>query len=198
MINDSNLQSCKSDISAIIFSVLDQYDSPYRTLLRKVNNIDVEYFDHIDLNSEVLNPQLTLDAKEKIINDVQALADNILTSELAQKLATEINLKLQKKNNPNFDEQLLKKTIFSLNHDIIDLHDSYLAYSTEPSSYDNNNLQKLFKKAQEITWLESILNTNKEDIKDFHDSLMNNIFWECKKLIVKRYLEFIRMMLDHI
>ena len=198
MINDSNLQPCKSDISAIIFSVLDQYDSPYRTLLRKVNNIDIEYFDHIDLNSEVLNPQLTLELKEKIINDVNALADNVLTSELAQKLATEISLRIQGETSTSYDEESLKKAIFTLNQDIIDLHDAYIAYSSEFGPFDNNSLQKQFKEAQKITWLEDIMDTNKEDIKEFHNSLMNSTFWECKKLIVKRYLDFIRTMLDNI
>lgn len=198
MINDSNLQPCKSDISTIIFSVLDHYDSPYRTLLRKVNNIDKEYFDHIDLNTEVLNPELTLELKEKIIDDVKALADNILTSELAQKLATEISLRIQEKNSTTYDEKSLKKAIFTLNQDIIDLHDAYIAYSSEFGPFDDNSLQKQFKEAQKITWLEDIMNTNKEDIKEFHNSLMNSTFWECKKLIVNRYLDFIRSMLDNI
>lgn len=198
MINDSNLQSCKSDISTIIFSVLDQYDSPYRTLLRKVNNIDIEYFDHIDLNSEVLNPQLTLELKEKIINDIKTLTDNVLTSELAQILAKEISLRIQEKNGTSYDEKLLKKAIFTLNQDIIDLHDAYIAYSSEFGPFDNNSLQKQFKEAKKITWLEDIMDTNKEDIKEFHNSLMNSTFWECKKLIVKRYLDFIRTMLDNI
>lgn len=56
--------------NTIINELIQKPDSIYNSLMRKVNAIDTDYFESITHDENILSPELNLELKDKVLNDI--------------------------------------------------------------------------------------------------------------------------------
>ena len=54
---------------AITSRIIRDAESPYQQLMKKVNDIDINYFEDLPRDTEQLAPELNLELKEQVKND---------------------------------------------------------------------------------------------------------------------------------
>ena len=62
----------------IIAKVMEDIDSPCQLMRRKLKDIDIDYFEDISRDTEIIDPKLNLELKDRIRGDFQRSADELL------------------------------------------------------------------------------------------------------------------------
>ena len=71
--------------SLLFRSIISSESSPYRQMIKKLNDIDTDYFDKIPAWTEQLPSELDFQLRDNILKDFGKLADELLGLELKSK-----------------------------------------------------------------------------------------------------------------
>ena len=164
--------------------VLDN-KSPYHQAVKKLNDIDVDYFEKIPAWTEQLPTELDFQLKENILNDFDKLADELLNQELKTKCIGALLEARRTTIDP--EKEIMESTMASIKQ----FATLYFGRENPCPKVDEETLQKKYKKAKRRSFGERIIQSNKADVIDFHHALMHKTVWECKDLIESRIIQFI-------
>lgn len=168
--------------------VLDD-KSPYHQAVKKLNDIDVDYFEKIPAWEEQLPTKLDFQLKDNILKDFDNMANELLSQELKDRLIGELRESLSGAASTitKCDEKAVQGIMESLRQVALVYFGKY-----EPCpEIEEATLQKKYKKSRRRNILERIGQTNNADVIDFHHALMYKTVWECKGLIERRIMRFI-------
>lgn len=178
-----------SQFSTILFTnIISEESSPYHQMIKKMNDIDSDYFEKIPAWTEQLPSELDFQLKDNILKDFGKLADEVLGQELKSKC---MDLLIGEwKSIPNHDEN--RETLFEgAMASIKQFATLYFSRENPCPKVDEEALQRKYKKAKRRSLGERIIQSNNADVIDFHHALMNKTVWECKELIEERTIRFI-------
>ena len=167
--------------------VINDEKSPFKTMLNKAKDIDVDYFEKIERSDGVnrLSEQLNLGIKDQVVDAFGKMADSYyVDGDLLEQLKT---LALQEVENVED-----KKEFLTTLSDLLEWCAERGVPSAGWSRYSNADLLELYKNAKEITLMEFIRRNNVKDILEFYSALMDNTWWTCRELIVDRTKTFLR------
>lgn len=170
--------------------------SPYHQMMKKLYDIDVDYFDKIPAWTERIPTRLDFRLKSDILADFNALADQLLNQELKSRLTEKLLEGLHSDSgNCVISESEVRDTFGSLKLMI----PVYFNQTKPCPEVEEAELQKKYRKAKFRSLWERITRTNGGDVFGFHQALMYRTVWECKALIEDRSLKFIEeVMLETI
>lgn len=163
------------DLSKRLYDiVVEEVDAVYPKFMKRVNNIDLDYFDKIACYTEELPTELNLELRDKVLVDMKSHAVQLLE---------ESNLKegigaLTK----GTDEASAKEV---LNGAMKSIRCYVYAKSILNGSSDitEEELQKMYKEAQKRDMWEYIKRNNKNDIIRFYHALMNRTYEQSKDIL---------------
>lgn len=177
-----NEKLCNEIIDYVIDEVVRDGNSPYNMLLRKVNDIDVDYFENISRDQEQLSDELSVELKDKVIVQFAIMADDLfLNSTLAARLSAAVRDKAEG-SSPHLLE-CVKKALQQYAAD-------RLKFIPAPQA-TSKDLNKMFIAAKEVTLAERFLRNNKADVIEFYHALLQATVYDCRKLIEERTAVFI-------
>ena len=167
--------------------VIEDEQSPFKTMLSKAKDIDIDYFERINRSRGVnrLSEQLNLGVKDQVLEAFGKMADGYyVDGDLLEQLKA---LAFQKAEDSKDKKEFLK-TLAGLLAQCADKG----VPSAGWSRYSDNDLLEKYKNAKEITLKEFFMGNNVKDILEFYSALMDNIWWTCRELIVDRTKTFLR------
>ena len=178
----------------IISEVINKDDSPYKQMMKKVNDIDIDYFEDIERDGEKICSELNMELKEIVVGRFKEMANELLTeSDLENRLLSGIRLQIGNSNDNDICHKVLPTVVNALGK----YADERLLFILEPK-YDENELEKMYDNAKKITIIEHIMQNNKKDVIDFYHALMDRTEWECKALIEHRISLFLKQTAEKI
>lgn len=179
-----------SNYSTPLFNaVIFNDSSPYRQMVKKLYNIDTDYFEKIPAWTEQLPSELDFQLKENILNDFKKLADELLNQEMKTKCIGD--LLEARETTVDSEKEIVEGTMASIKQ----FATLYFGRENPCPKVDEKTLQKKYKKAKRRNIFERIGQTNNADVIDFHHTLMYKTVWECKGLIERRVICFIEEIL---
>ena len=146
----------------------------YPQFMKRVNNIDLDYFEDIVRDSEVIPKELNFELREIVLDDVKQYAMQLLeTSNIKRR----INAIMQDVNADTAREpfEQAKEHIRSYVY-----ASSIFNGSSEITEED---LLKMYTDAQKRDLWESITQNNKSDIIGFHHALMDKTYEQSKDVL---------------
>ena len=168
--------------------VLDD-KSPYHQAVKKLNDIDVDYFEKIPAWEEKLPTELDFQLKDNILKDFDKMADELLSQELKDRLKGELHESLS--GEANISAQCDENEVQGIMESLSQVALVYFGQYKPCPEIEEATLQKKYKKSRRRNILERIGQTNNADVIDFHHALMYKTVWECKGLIERRIMCFI-------
>ena len=185
------MSSIKDELfQSIITEVIEKEGSPYKQMLKKVNDIDVEYFEEIPRNGEKMDSRLNVDLKTEIVAVIEKMADDLLLkSGLQQTILADLKSRIENAKQQG-DPEEVSKDVKALVERLTKYAQGNLFFLPK-APFTEKELKDKWRKAKNITLLESVFTSNSPDIIDFYHSLMRQTEWECKNLVEIRTQSFI-------
>ena len=178
--------------NAITSRIVRDAESPYQRLMKKVNDIDINYFEDLPRDTERLAPELNLELKERVKDDFKALTSELLSDTLLEdRLVNAIRQEVE-----DFKPFIGDApTQTSLKDVMQQVHNNVVAaVTTLPCDISEAELQEKYNLAKERTLLEWVMNDNKADIINFYHALMNRTVWECKEILEEAIIKFVNRL----
>ena len=173
----------------LIANLISEESSPYHQMIKKMNDIDSDYFDKIPAWTEQLPSELDFKLKDDILKDFGKLADELLGQELKSRCLNQ--LIEEWRSVPNHENENRGTITEGSMASITQFATLYFNRENPCPKVDEETLQKKYNKAKRRGLFERIGQTNNADVIDFHHALMYKTIWECKELIEDRTIRFI-------
>lgn len=178
----------------IISTVITLPNSPYQRMISKVNAIDTDYFEPITRDENILSPELNLELKDKVLNDIDEQANRLFfDSDLMGQILADIRNRLEEEGNIETSQQTLTNTAQELRK----YAQERLLFIPTPK-YEDEELNRLYEQAKKVTLLEHILQNNRTDIIAFYRALMDRTEWECKALVERKTSQFLTKLAERL
>ena len=159
--------------------VVEEVETIYPQFMKRVNDIDLEYFEDIVRDSEEIPEELNFELREKVLDNMKHYAMQLLeTSNIKRR----INAIMQDVNADTAREAFVQAK---------ELIRSYVYASSilnGSSEFTEEELQKMYTDAQKRDLWERLTQSNKSDIIGFHHALMDKTY-EQSKVVLYRCVE---------
>ncbi len=172
----------------VIYETIKSETSPCKRLEKIINDIDIDFFEDITRDKNVLSPELNMGLKEKVTDafrcDMNALLDE---SGIEQQVLSDVHKSLVVLD----DTKIVAEVIHKLKSDLHKYAEERLLFVPAPE-YDMADLQEKYDRAREITVMERIMRNNKKDVIDFYHALLNRTEWECQNIMERSISELLQ------
>lgn len=195
MENRTVVADCRTKIYPIIHDIMDDV-IPYSELKREVNSIILACFEDLDRSSEVIEEDADIGLIDTIKDKIEIVIDGLLSSEMIDELSGEVVVRCQGLV-PIYGEHAIKETIFSLIEDIVNSQDLYLSVDSRREIKESELMEK-YLEAKERTLWEYITQSNDDDVREYYEAMLNKTFYECRRLVAKKYQDFIVSLVDRV
>ena len=165
----------------VVSTIITQENSPYLKIKKKILDIDIDYFETIQRDSNHLSNELSMSLREKVMKDFALLFDkSFIKSDLQENVRSLINERIVQHHHLTQEEKncVLKRLKELLSKYAYDR----LLFLTEPE-YTIEELNNLYTQAQKVTWIENITESNKTDILQFYQVLLHRTAWDCENFL---------------
>lgn len=164
-----------SDLGQRIYDVIkEEVDAIYPQFMKRVNDIDLNYFEGVIRDSEHLPKDLNFELRDKVLDDIKRYAMQLLEGSNIKKRLEAILKDIDPKQSGE-----VRDYVKDLIHSYVYTH-SVLNGS---SHYSEEELQKLYTEAKKRDLWERIAQTNKDDVIKFHHALMDKTYEQCKDVM---------------
>lgn len=154
--------------------VVHEVDAMYPQFIKRVNDIDIDYFEDITRDSEEMPKELNFELRDIVLEDIRLYAVQLLDgSGIKERIG-----KVLEGVGINERKEILEQTKK-------DLHFYVYASSVLNGSSDitEEKLQKLYIEAKKRNLWERVTQSNKSDVIEFHHALMNKTYEQCKDVL---------------
>lgn len=173
----------KSDISQGIFNiVVSEVEAIYPQFMKRVNDIDIDYFEDITHDSEVPPENLSFELRDKIFEDIRQYAMQLLAMSNIKMRIKAVLKDLDVTNAKQAIEDSRKK---------LRSYIKLCSFLNGSSCFTEEDLQKLYKAANKRNLWERITQTNKSDVIEFYHALMEKTYEQCKNILYECVESFI-------
>jgi len=157
----------------------------YPQFMKRVNDIDLDYFEDITRDSEEIPTELNLELRDKVLEDVR---------QYAMQLLQESGIK-------NRIEEIMKDTDAATAKETFDstkkLISSYIHVSSifnGSSRFTEEELENMYKEAKKRDLWERIIQNNKNDVIEFHHALMDKTYEQSKDALYASIESFLKTL----
>ena len=170
-------------LSQSIYDIVAQeVDAIYPQFMKRVNDIDIDYFENIERSSEIIPKELNIGLRDNVLDDVNQYAMQLLQeSNVKNRIAAileDANASTAKK---AFDgaKELIRGYVYTR------------CILNGSSDITEEELQKKYHDAKVRDLWELIVQNNKKDIIEFHHALMENTYEQCKDVLYENIISFL-------
>ena len=154
--------------------VVEEVEAIYPQFMKRVNNIDLDYFENIVRCSEEMPKELNFELREKVLDDVKQYAIQLLEKSNIKRRIDAIMQDVEADTARAVLEQakeLIRNYVYT---------SSILNGS---SDITEEELQKMYTDAKKRDLWERIAGNNKSDIIEFHHALMDKTYEQSKDIL---------------
>ena len=162
--------------------VAKEVDTIYPQFMKRVNDIDIDYFEDIVRDSEVIPEELNFKLRDKVMDDVNLYAMQLLEESDIKSLIAAIM--------KNIDAPTAKEA-FDGAKELIRHYVFAKCILNGSSDFTEEELQEMYKDAKKRDLWELIMQNNKKDIIAFHHALMDNTYEQCKYVLYESVISFL-------
>lgn len=174
----------------IIDKVVNAECSPYKSMMKKTTDIDIDYFEKINRGINTISDELNLELKDKVVESFSKLADGYYTStDFESGLVNTIQKKAEFIKD-TVDTNACKDFLNSLAKHLEQFVSSSNIHEGFPRR-TNAEIKTMYQDAKHVTIKEFLLGTNDEDILNFYNALMDNTWWACREVVVRKTNNFL-------
>ena len=165
----------KAKLSRLIYDiVVEEVETIYPQFMKRVNNIDLDYFEDIVRDSEEMPKKLNFELREKVLDDVKQYAMQLLEESNIKRRIDAIMQDVGEDSAREAFEQA-KKLIRSYVYANSIFNGS--------SDFTEEELQKMYTDAKKRDLWERIVGNNKNDVIGFHHALMDKTYEQSKDVL---------------
>ena len=163
--------------------VVEEVGLLYPQFIDRVNDIDIDYFEDISRDTEEIPEKLNFELRDIVLDDVRQYANQLL-KQSGIKGQIEALMK-------DTDADTASET-FGYAKELI--RDYVYTKSLINGSADltEEELQKMYIKAQRRNLWERVTKNNKSDVIKFHYALMNDTYERCKDILYESINSFLQ------
>ena len=176
---------------AIVSEVVAGESTPYQYLIKKVNDIDVDYFENITRDEETLSPELNMELKSRVIEKFKEETARLYAPAREATLLADARRRIKEWQQAHPDSQAECEALNDVKSRLNKYAADRLLFIPAPE-WDEETLNEMYEQAREITLLEHILGNNKEDIIAFHHALQSRTAWECRTWVEEQTSAFLK------
>ena len=170
-------------ISQSIYDIVaKEVDALYPQFMKRVNDIDIDYFEDIVRDSEVIPKELNLGLRDKVLDDVNQYAMQLLEG---SNIKDQITAMMGGTN-----ASTAKKAFDGAKELIRDYVYTGCLLNGSPNITEQE-LQKKYKDAKKRDLWELIMRNNKKDVIEFHHALMDSTYEQCKDVLYNNIISFL-------
>ena len=169
----------------IIDMVVTGEESPYKKMISKTKDIDIDYFEKIDRGFNSISDELSPELKDVIVDKFIKMADCYYAE---GDLESKIIAMIQKEADIIKEEKSVNECKNFLNNLAESLESYVKGTFIHPGfpKYSNEDVAVMYQEAKHITLTEFFMGNNSEDILDFYSALMDNTWWACREVVVNK------------
>ena len=174
----------------IIDMVVTGEESPYKKMISKTKDIDIDYFEKIDRGFNSISDELSPELKDVIVDKFIKMADCYYAE---GDLESKIIAMIQKEADIIKEEKSVNECKNFLNNLAESLESYVKGTFIHPGfpKYSNEDVAVMYQEAKHITLTEFFMGNNSEDILDFYSALMDNTWWACREVVVNKTNDFL-------
>ena len=174
----------------IIDMVVTGEESPYKKMISKTKDIDIDYFEKIDRGFNSISDELSPELKDVIVDKFIKMADCYYAE---GDLESKIIAMIQKEGDIIKEEKSVNECKNFLNNLAESLESYVKGTFIHPGfpKYSNEDVAVMYQEAKHITLTEFFMGNNSEDILDFYSALMDNTWWACREVVVNKTNDFL-------
>ena len=176
---------------AIVSEVVAGESAPYQYLIKKVNDIDVDYFENITRDEETLSPELNMELKSRVVEKFKEETARLYAPDREAALLADARRRIKEWQQAHPDSQAECEALNDVKSRLNKYAADRLLFIPAPE-WDEETLNEMYEQAREITLLEHIFNNNKEDIIAFHHALQSRTAWECRTWVEEQTSTFLK------
>lgn len=163
------------DLSQRLYDfVVDGVDAIYPQFMKKVNDIDVDYFEDIARDLEEIPKELNFELRDKVLEDLK---------QYAMQLLEESNIKRRIKEVMEESDETTAETAIEQTRKMLHSYIYASSILNGGSDITEDDLQRMYSEAKKQDLWERIVGSNKKDITEFHHALMNKTYEQCKDVL---------------
>jgi len=174
------------ELSKIIYSVvLEEVEAIYPQFMKRVNNIDLDYFEDIVRDSEEMPKELNFELREKVLDDVKQYAMQLLEkSNIKRRIDTIMQ---------DVDADTAR-AVFEQSKELIRSYVYASSILNGSSDFTEEELQKMYTDAKKRDLWERIAGNNKSDVIGFHHALMDKTYEQSKDVLYGCITSFLSIL----
>lgn len=162
--------------------VVKEVEAVYPLFMKQVNNIDIDYFEDITRDSEDLPKELSFELREKVLDDV---------NQYALQLLEDTNIKSQIESIIQDIDEATTRESFKRARGLIRSYVNTCSILNGSAHFTEEELQKKYTEAKKQNLWELITQNNKGDVIAFHHALMDKTYEECKDVLYESIESFL-------
>jgi hypothetical protein len=165
-------------------------ESPYKKMISKTKDIDIDYFEKIDRGFNSISDELSPELKDVIVDKFIKMADCYYAE---GDLESKIIAMIQKEADIIKEEKSVNECKNFLNNLAESLESYVKGTFIHPGfpKYSNEDVAVMYQEAKHITLTEFFMGNNSEDILGFYSALMDNTWWACREVVVNKTNDFL-------
>ena len=178
---------------AIAAPVIYNADSPYKQMTKKLNDIDIAYFQEGLPLGNRLDESIKIEIKKRIVNDFTTYGRQLYESSDAIRQQIIANVRQAVGKYPDLPSALadLSKAM-EMMHLFVR---KQLGFVPIPM-YNSAELRELYAAAQKVTLVERVTGGNAKDVIVYYHALIEHTAWVCRMLTRRRASQFLMQMVD--
>lgn len=192
-------------LSQILFNTVYHYvigdtNSPYNFLIKKMYDIEADYFQGIPNNTERLDIHLNPTIRDRVVDNFKKMTGFYLGSSFEKVVFDIIRGNIQTYY-PDADPQTIAKACEKAKEEVIEsakyrfCHKEY-TYEEPCRPVSETALMTSYQKAKTRTLIERFNQINKADVLNFYHTLLRKTKWDCKQLIEAKTIQFMEDVLN--
>lgn len=184
----------KELFETIVGPVLYEDESPYKLMMKKFNDFDIDYFNGPYILGDRLDETLNISVKQRIIHDFGEYG-NLLIREnseiIEERVKNDIGRWLEKQKDRKAALQQLDE-VFANIHKFIRRQLNYIA----KPMYTKSELKELYEAAQRVTLIERVTGSNDKDVIRYYHALISHTVWACRMVTRRRASQYLMHLVD--
>ena len=178
---------------AIAAPVIYNADSPYKLMTRKLNDIDIAYFQEGLPLGNRLDESIKIEIKKRIVNDFTAYGRQLYEGSDAIRQQIIADVRRVVGMYPDIPSALadLSKAVEMMHFFVR----KQLCFVPIPM-YNSAELRELYAAAQKVTLVERVTGGNAKDVIVYYHALIEHTAWVCRMLTRRHASQFLMKMAD--
>ena len=190
---DETMLSPQTFFEAIAAPVIYNGDSPYKLMTRKLDDIDIDYFQRGEPLGKRLDDSLELEIKTRILNDFKTYGEQLYENaeSIKQQIIDDVRDLIVKYDNRATAFAHLSEAMEKMHRFVR----KQLCFVPIPM-YSRKELKELYDEAQKVTLLERVTGSNDKDVIRYYHALIVHTVWACRMLTRRRASQYLMQMVD--